>query len=293
MAHSEVTLEVTAPPAPVLLLGPIPVVVAVRNGGARPVEILLPYPNPSDLGFTSSSGTPRPAPVIGDERTVAIPIAPGQRHVSTYFLNRYVRFDAPGPVRVKYHLDVSVTVSPRTPEAAHVDVHAEGELGLELIAGTEEALREALSNRAVGLRSKDRRVKAESAEAFAFLETPLAIEYQARMLGIEGLEVTGIEALARSPSPEAHRLIVGMLSHPESGVVEAALAEIDRLHLAVPREKLWPLLSSSNAAIRYAAVVWMASHPDPRDRAPVTPLLADPNPGVRERAKSYLDASPR
>lgn len=293
MIDKDVTIEVSTPAGPVIRRGPIPAVVVVHNRSARPIEILLPYPNPNNLRFESASATPRPVAFIANERTFAIPIAPGERYTSTYYVNRYLRFDADGPVRVKYHLRVSTTVNPREPDAAHEDVVSSGELGIQLVQGTDEALKEALSNQAVGLRSQDRRVQAEAAEAFAFLETPLAIEYQARMLGIENLEATGIEALGRSPSPQAHQLIVGMLSHPSSGVVAVALREIDRLKMALPREKVWPLLSSQNPSVRFTAVDWMAGHPDPRDREPVTPLLADPNTGVRERAKAYLEALPR
>lgn len=293
MTNTAVLITVSGPSAPVLRRGPIPAVVAIQNTSAAPAEVLLPCPNPNHLRFESSSATQKPAGPQENERTVPIAIAPGATYRATYYLNRYLTFDAAGPARVSYRLEVDTTSNAGTPAATRGDVVAQGAFTVELVEGTEEALREALSNRAVGLRSKDRRAKAEAAEALAFLETPLALEYQARMLGIEGLEVTGLEALGRSKAPEAHRLIVGMLSHPESGVVTAALSEIDRLRLALPREKVWPLLSSDNPSIRYAAVDWMASHPDPRDRAAVTPQLADPNAGVRERAKGYLDALPR
>ncbi|CAN94827.1 MULTISPECIES: HEAT repeat domain-containing protein [Sorangium] len=295
MANSNVgiSIDVSAPAAPVLLAGPIPAVVVVHNRSAAPIDILLPYPNVNDLRFESPSATQRPTPSVGDERTIAIPIPPGQRYASTYYLNRYLRFDVPGDARVKYQLDVHVTVSPRTPEASNKEITAAGELTFHLIQGTEDALKEVLSNHAANLRSKDRKVKMEAAEALAFLETPLALEAQARMLTIDGLEVIGIEALGRSSSPQAHKLIVGMLSRPDSMVVMAALAEIDRLRLDLPREKVHALLASDNPNIRWTALDWMAAHPDPRDRAAVSPLLGDPNTEVRERAKAYLESLPK
>jgi hypothetical protein len=286
MANQGVQITISGATKPVLLRGPIPAVVTVRNASAAPVEVLLPYPNPNHLSFdcpTAKRKEVQPA----SERTIPIDVAPGATYTATYFLNRYLAFDAPGQARVSYHLDAFVTAG-----GAGADQVAQGQLVVDLIEGTKAALEEELSNHAVGLKSKDRQKKAEAAEALAFLETPLALEYQARMLGIENLETMGIQALGRSSSPQAQQLIVGMLTHRESGVVGAALAEIDRLHLALPREKVWPLLVSDNPSIRWTAVDWMAAHPDPRDRAHVTPLLSDPNPGVRDRAKAYLATLP-
>src|SRR4051794_30218401 len=115
MSNNDVTIEVSAPTGPVLRRGPIPAVVVVHNRSTQPIEVLLPYPNPNNLRFESASATPRPVAFMANERTVAIPIPPGQQHTCTYYLNRYLRFDADGLVRVKYRLQVSTTVNPRTP----------------------------------------------------------------------------------------------------------------------------------------------------------------------------------
>ena len=289
MTNKVVLITVSGPGAPVLRKGPIPATVLIQNASAGPVEVLLPYPNPNHLRFDCASGTRKHVERQEIERTIPIALAPGQTYTATYFLNRYLVFGAPGLTRVSYHLDVFTT--PSGGEGGG-EIVSDGELAIELIEGTDEVLKEELSNYAAGLRSRDRKLKMEAAEALAFLETPLAIEYQARMLSIDNLEVIGIEALGRSSSPQAHKLIVGMLSHPDSTVVMAALSEIDRRHIDLPREKVYALLSSDNPNIRWTAVDWMAAHPDPRDRAAVSPLLGDPNAEVRERAKAYLGNLP-
>lgn len=292
MTNQAVLITVSGPRAPVDRRGPIPAVVAIRNASTGPVELLLPYPNPNHLRFESTSATRKEVEHQEVERTVPVSIAPGNTFISTYFLNRYLAFGAPGIARVIYHLDVYTTLNAGSPAASGGEIVSEGDFTVELIEGTEEALKGELSNHAVGLRSGDRRIKMEAAEALAFLDTPLALEYQARMLTIDNLEVIGIQALGRSSSPRAHQLIVGMLSHPDSMVVAAALAEIDSRRIALPREKVHALLSSDNPNIRWTAVDWMAAHPDTRDRAVVSPLLGDPNAEVRSRAKEYLTSLP-
>jgi hypothetical protein len=281
----DLRVDLSAPTAPVLLGGPLPVAVTVTNGSARPIEIDLAYPNLLYLRFTSPSATARQVLIPASVLSADLQIPPGGRATSTYYVNRYLRFDAPGTVQVSYRLVVPVRSSG--------DLAARGDLTYTLVKGTDDALREALSNVAVGLRSKDPKIKEEAAEALAFLETPLAIEYQARMLTIDHLEHVGIEALGRSPSPAAHALVVEMLGKGDSSVGGTAFDVLDRMGPAMPRDKVLRRLASDDPRVREAALALLEAHPDPRDRAAVSPLLDDPDPGVRDRAKAYLESLPK
>ena len=278
----EIPVEVSAPSVPVLLGGPFPAVVTVTNRSARPIVIDLPYPNLGFLTFESAPATAKEVPIPPSMLSAGIPIPPGGRYTSTYYVNRYLRFDAPGTVRVSYRLVVPVRSSG--------DLAARGDLTYTLVKGTDDALREALSNVAVGLRSKDEKVRDETAEALAFLETPLAIEYQARMLTIDNLAPIGIEALGRSPSPAARALVVEMLGKGDASVSGAAFDVLDRMGPAMPREKVLRRLAVDDPRVRAAALALLQRHPDAGDRAAVSPLLDDPDPGVRERAKAYLES---
>jgi HEAT repeat protein len=110
------------------------------------------------------------------------------------------------------------------------------------------------------------------------------------MLAIDNLEVIGIRSLGRFPSPKTAELITGMLTHPDSTVVGAALNEIDQRRISLPRKKVQELLTSSNPNVRWLAVNWLAAHPDPRDLPLLAPVLRDENPSVRERAGAYAEA---
>jgi hypothetical protein len=81
-----------------------------------------------------------------------------------------------------------------------------------------------------------------------------------------------------------------MLAHRDSGVVQAALGEIDRLKVPLPRRRIQELLAADNPNIRWLALGWLAARPAVEDHPLVLPLLHDENTIVRERAKVYVDA---
>jgi len=73
------------------------------------------------------------------------------------------------------------------------------------------------------------------------------------------------------------------------GVVAAALAEMNRSQIQVPRRKIQELLSSENANTRWLALEWLAARPDRGDLPLIAPVLHDQNVNIRERATAYAD----
>ncbi len=287
MKRPHLALSVTAPSTPVLLGGPMPVVVTVTNGSTRPIEIDLAYPNLLYLRFTSASATARDVPVPPSVLGGDTHVAPGAHATVTYYVNRYLRFDAPGEVRVGYRLVVPVRPSEDDPGG---DLAASGELAYTISKADDDALREQLSNAAVGLKSADDHVKAESAEALAFLETPLAAEYQARMVTIDHLEVMGIQALGRSSSTAARALVVEVLGKGDADANDAAFEVLDRMGDALPRERVLRRLADADARVRETALALLRRHPDPRDRPALERVLDDPSTSVREQARAYAES---
>jgi hypothetical protein len=289
----DIVVTVRGSEKPKLFQGPVEAIVTVKNVSTHPVEILLPYPNPNHLGFAcKSQGYAKPKQVEHEEieRTAPIRIDPGSSYTAVYYLNRYLTFLKAGQVRVSYRLGLPVTRQPGTPEAVQEDAVFEGEFAVQLIEGSEQALRGELASYAAQLESRNRQEKMQAAEALAFLDTPLCVECVARMLAIDNLEVIGIRSLGRFPSPKTAELITGMLAHPDSTVVGTALHEIDQRRISLPRQKVQELLISSNPNVRWLAVNWLAAHPDPRDLPLLAPVLRDENPSVRERAAAYAEA---
>jgi hypothetical protein len=284
VVNRDCVVEVTAPSTPVLFRGPIPVVITVTNRSARHVEVWLLRPMYSGLRFDSPSATrkivvPPPSYLAGP-----VPLAPGERISKTYYLNRYLDFSTPGPIRVTYRLSLRVDVSKEGP---HEYLIGRGELTYMLVETGDEAVKEELSKYAAGVKGEDH---LESDEALGFLDTPLALEYKARKLAIWDLEPDEIRMLGRSSSPSVHLLIVHMLTSDRPDLVLSAQQALAHLGPAMPRDKVRRLLTASNPRIRGDALEVLTKHPDANDRAAVSPLLDDPDAGVREKAKAYLEA---
>ena len=275
-----------------LLGGPIAAQLMISNWSSNSVEILLPYPNPNNLDFCSQSDAVENKSVEPQsvERTIPIYIAPSERYTTVYFLNRYMRFNKPGEYTVSYTLELPIGVVTKTGDSQHETIVATGSFVVALRPATEEELRAKLSRYAADLTSSDRRIKMESAEALAFLETPVAIDYLEPMLTIDNLEVIGIEALARHSSEKCHQLIVGMLAHPDSVVVAVALAAIKQAKILVSRRLIQDLLTSSNSNIQWLALDFLSASPDKSDLEYVLPLLTDENSAVRSQAEAYIKA---
>jgi hypothetical protein len=290
VVNHECVVELTAPSTPVLFRGPIPVVVSVTNRGARPLTVNLEYPLYTSLRFDSPSAKRKLVVPPENYFVQQATIPPGGRASRTYYLNRYLAFDAPGIARVTWRLGVSIAMPDGRPWEQLV---GRGELTYTLVETGDDALKEELSNYAVGMRSSDEKVKEEAAEALGFLDTPLALEYQARMLTVWNLEPRGIQALGRSSSPAAHAVIVKMLASDRPLLVFAAQEELDRLGPAMPREKVRQLLAASDPKVRRAALEVLIKHPDATDRAAVSPLLEDPDADLRGKAKAYVESLPR
>jgi hypothetical protein len=285
-----VSVAVSGGSKPSILHGPVEARVTVANLLPHTVQILLPYPNPNNLSFVSNANDfakPKEVERLRIERTIPIQINPGKSHTTVYFLNRYLTFLKAGKGSVRYRLAMLVTQKPDTEHTTHEDRVFEGEFAIELSDEPKEALHAELERYATHLNSSDRQEKMQAAEALAFLDTPMCLDYVERMLSIDNLEVIGIRALGRHPSPKTYDLAVGMLSHRDSMVVAAALAEIDRFGIEVSRQEIQNLLASDNPNIRWLALDWLARRPDPSDLQYLAALLEDENTNVRTLANNY------
>jgi hypothetical protein len=279
---STISVSIASSPQPVPFGGPVPAVVSLRNSGNEPASVLLPYPNPNHLRFecgVPDFAQPRELEVVS-ERVAPTVIPPGGSYSANYFLNRYFRFLKPGEASIRYRLDLVVN---------NQDATYEGAFTVRLATVSDDELRAHLTEYASGLRS-NRQAKLEAAEALAYLETPRAVPHLLTMLNIDNLEIIAIHSLAQHRSEEVSVAIASMLSHPDSSVVQAALEEIDRLKIPLPRPAIQRLLSSPNANTQWVALGWLEQHPSREDR----PLLAAPanssNAAVRQRALEYSRA---
>jgi hypothetical protein len=275
-----------------LLRAPVQAIVAIKNISEHRIQILLPYPNPNNLSFECKSvGLAIKKQVERDviERTVPINIDPQESYTAVYYLNRYLSFQRSGDATVSYRLELLLTTNAGTDEAHHKTVQVTGEFTVYLIEPNEEELRNELAKYAAKLDSSNRQVRSEAAEALGFLDTPVCVDYVARMLSVDNLEVMGIRALGRFPSAKTSALIIGMLSHKESAVVSAALDVINAQNIRLPRQRIQSLLTSDNASIRLLALEWLVARPDQADRESVSRLLNDVNAVVREKAATYIE----
>jgi hypothetical protein len=285
-----ISVSVSSPEEQVLLHGPIPAVVTVANNSSNAVSILLPYPNPNNLkleGRPQSSLVQKPIEYLENDRSVAIRINPGEGYTLRYFLNRYFKIIRPGTITISYRLIIPLSVLGAGQR--WTDTEFEGTFQVVIVDDSEDTLRASLAQYASKLRGADIQTRMEAAEALAFLDTPISVDYIEPMLAIEGYETTGIRSLARFPSPKTFSLIIGMLSHGDSAVVATALETINRLNIPVQRLKIQRLLASENPNIRLASLEWLAGHPDKGDLTFIVPLLHDSNRSVHDRAKSYVD----
>ena len=285
-----ISVSVSSTKEPLLLNGPIPAVVTVANISSNVVSILLPYPNPNNLKFEGkpiSSLVLKPVEYLENERSTAIRINPGDGYTRRYFLNRYLKIIKPGTITISYRLTIPLSVL--TTGQRWTDTEFTGTFQIAAVDDSEDMLRATLAQYAGTLKGADKQIQMEAAEALAFLDTPISVDYIEPMLAIEGLETTGIRSLARFPSQRTFSLITGMLSHRDSAVLSTALEAISRLNIPVQRVKIQRLLASDDPSIRLAGLEWLASHPDKEDLRFIAPLLDDSNRAVQDRAKLYAD----
>jgi hypothetical protein len=275
-----------------LLDGPVAATVEVSNVSADTIEISLPYPNPNNLTFsclTEGFATQKQVKLQEIERTIPIRIMPGANYSSVYYLNRYFAFHKSGDVRISYQLRALVSSKIGTAQAIHEQASFTGQFQIKLIEGSQHDLQTQMASFSGRLKSTDRQEKMEAAEALAFLDTPLSVEYIVPMPSIDNLEIIGIEALSRHPSEKSYDLIIGMLSHRDSAVVAAALNSLDRLRVPIARNDIYKLLGSENANNRWLALDWLSKRPAKQDLPLMVPLVKDQNDAVRDMAKRYVE----
>jgi len=275
-----------------LLGAPIPVSMAVTNTSQFPIEILLPYPNPNNLAFgciTQGLAKPKQIERQEIERTIPVKISPGTTYSSIYYLNRYLAFNNSGRADISYRLTALVSWKDETGKMNHNQAAFDGRFEITLVEGSVDQLRTLLGYYRGRLTNPDRKEKMQAAEALAFLDTPLSVEFVAPMLSLDNLETIGIDALSRHPSEQSQRLIVSMLAHRDSSVVAAALAAINRIPIPISRQEILKLLASDNPNIRWLGLDWLSNRPDSSDLRFLAPVVSDQNDAVRELAKRYAD----
>lgn len=275
-----------------LLGAPVPATVAVTNASPFPIEILLPYPNPNNLAFnclTLGFAAPKQVEHQEIERTIPTSIAPGATYSSTYYLNRYLAFKKPGKADISYRLAAFIRWKDETEQPKQNQTTFTGQFEIALGEGSVEQLRASLTYYCGQLSHPDRKEKMQAAEALAFLDTPLSVEFIAQMLSIDNLENIGIDALSRHPTEQSQRLIAAMLAHRDSSVVAAALDAINRIPISIPRQEILKLLASDNPNTRWQGLDWLSHRPDPNDLRFLVPLASDENDAVRELAKKYVE----
>jgi hypothetical protein len=285
-----ISVSVVGPSEPKIVGSPVPSTVTVSNVTTRPIRILLPYPNPGNLEFDSEGNgviEKKKVDVKEDERTIEIPIPAGRTYTSVYYLNRYFRFLAPGTFSARYRLTVPVWEQGMQ---QWIDNNVDGKFDVTLRKGSESELRADLEQYSKKLNSPSPQRRSEAAEALVNLDTPVSVDYLEPMLSINNLEVEGIHALARFPSPMTSGLITGMLSYHDSNIVAAALSEIDRMGIPIDRSRIRRLLTAPNPSSRWLALQWLSAHPDADDLPLILKLANDDNEQVRKLAKSYSDA---
>jgi len=276
-------------PQPSLLGGPVPVFLTVANPNAEPAKVLLPYPSPNNLSFRCmSNDVALPKPIEPDPVGRAAPmlIQPGGKYTATYFLNRYFKFTKAGNAVFSYDLRVFVSAAK---EATSKSEKFTGSFEVQILADSDDRLRGEFAARAAQLESSNRQTKMEAAESLAYIDSNLVVPYLLPMLQIDNLEVIGIGALGRHPSPKSAEAIASMLTRQDSAVVSAALGEIGRLNLPVRRQQVLSLLTSRNPNIRLVGLEWLAARPDPGDIQYVVALIHDQNELVQKRAKQYVE----
>ncbi len=287
-----VSVTFAGPQRPVTVQAPVGASIKVYNTYTRPVQIALPYPNPSDLHFqckTAGFARTKEVEPLEDESTDAITIAPRGSFCATYYVNRYLSFQQPGKGLIGYRLKMVAWSEAEGGRSVPKEHTFSADFVVHLVEGTDAELRVQLARYAEQLGSDDHQTKMEAAEALAFLGTPLCVEYVARMLEIDNLEVIGICALGRHPCPRSHELIVNALSHPDSAVVGAALVEINRRKISVERERIRDLLTAENPNTRWIALEYLRDGPHRDDLEVVKQLTSDQNEAVRTAAERYLE----
>ncbi len=260
-----------------LLGGAVPVLTTIVNHTPGPITVLLPYPNPNNFRFGCSQRSfaePKPVHYDPDERTVPTDIQSGGSHQVTYYLNRYFKFIKPGSAEFTYELDLPVMNGGQ--QSTFTSKIFTGTFHVKQVSASDEQLRREFDAYARQLQSSDRQKKMEAAEALAFVDVPTIVPYLLPMLRIDNLEVIGIHALARHPSPESKRAIASMLAHSSSAVVAAALEEVDRLGIPIQRQEVQKLLLSEKAR-----------RPSREDLPLLSRVISTGSEAVKNRARAY------
>jgi hypothetical protein len=269
-----------------LLEGTVPVSLVITNKTNHNIFVALAYPNPSELSFESQSPIIKKKNNENEFIDVKAPIeeiSPGEKYEVIYFLNRYFIFTGVGKAEVSYRIYPTIQIEGFNPE----NTLYEGTFSIEFINASNEELINQFSVYSTQLKSDNRKIKMESAEALSFIDNPVCIDYITPMLFIENLEIVGINTLCRFKTDKVKELISGMLSHKESAVVSATITALHLKDVEIPRFKFIDMLSSENASIRFIGLENLELYPDINDKQYLKPLLNDLNPVVLEKATKY------
>ena len=263
--------------------GIVPVVFEIKNEMPYEISVLLPYPNPNNLQFSSAHLKIKELKREIVERSAPVYIAAGDAYRVTYFLNRYFFLNREGTFEIGYKLNTTIV----SPDMAADGYHFEGNYTIHLHKASSDELKKQYAFYSEQLTSPDQQTRMEAGEALSFLDTSLCIEYVIPMLSVDNLEISGIEALSRFKTAKAEAAILKMLSHTSSAVVSAAIRTLELMQAVIERQYFLQMLSSANASIRHIGLEYLSKEPDKNDLPFVETLCNDLNAVVAAKAQTY------
>ncbi|MGE3110049.1 MAG: HEAT repeat domain-containing protein [Phycisphaerales bacterium] len=304
MPDSLLKVAMSLPDEPVYPGGPAPLDLTVTNASTQAVRVELPFPNPLGIAVASANpavAVPRPAPEQVVQRTIPKTLAPGQSITQRHDLNRFLAIKSAGKAPLTISVSIPVHRTPKDSAPADEAPTAPSpppptterfrtEASLTVTPVDQAKLTEQLRGRSARLALPDATARLEAAEGLGFLESPQAVEYQARLLRAEGTGQMGVWALSRQKSPRARELLVGALEHEDSMVVADALAALDASGSPPPRSSVLGMLRSENDNVRWHGLSWLAKRPQKDDLASVEPLTKDRNDAVAKLAEKYVES---
>ncbi|KFF23417.1 HEAT repeat domain-containing protein [Chryseobacterium vrystaatense] len=270
-----------------IINGIIPAILTIKNNTNKEIFVLLFYPNPNDISFDCQQ------PFVEkknrgwnlSEENIPIKIQSGETYKNVYFLGRYFKFLKDGKFDIIYDLELSAGTGNTQSES----ISYKGNFPIQISSGSNEELKKQLSYYSENLKSDNRKIKEESAEALSFVENPLSVDYITPMLSIENLETKGIDALSKFNTPQNQKLISKMLSHRESDVVSKAIEALHKMKVEIPRKEFISMLASENTDIVFLGLENLEKNPNKNDMGLVKPVLNSLNDTVAEKAKGYYD----
>ena len=166
-SNNNISVNITPGQGKNLLNGVVSSILTITNNSSQDISILLFYPNPNDLSFTSSS----PLIKIKDrqwndsERSAPIKIGAGKSYQATYFLNRYFNFLQEGEISMQYNLDLFVAADGGSPKSSAYH----GTFNIKVVRGSKDEVYQQILYYQNNLKSDHPSLKMEAEEALLYL----------------------------------------------------------------------------------------------------------------------------